>query len=123
MSELDRRAAQPALAPRRTAQSSLFQLPGCAVKAETSDTHNPVRPSPSDRSVLWDSLTAAELRVVGLVAEGFTNGHIARRLHLSRYTVETHLKHVFTKLKVSSRAALAAEVARREVDVKRQDNT
>lgn len=114
MSERDRRAAHPALVTRQTVQSSMLQLPGCAT-AQTNDTQNPDRPSVSDRPALWDSLTAAELRVVGLVAEGFTNGHIARRLHLSRYTVETHLKHVFIKLKVSSRAALAAEAARREV--------
>lgn len=63
----------------------------------------------------WDSLTPAELRVVVLVAEGLTNTHIAQRLFLSRYTVETHLKHVFVKLDLTSRAALAAETARRGV--------
>jgi DNA-binding CsgD family transcriptional regulator len=63
----------------------------------------------------WDSLTPAELRVVILVAEGLTNIRIAQRLCLSRYTVETHLKHVFIKLRVTSRAAVAAEAVRRGV--------
>ena len=63
----------------------------------------------------WDSLTPAELRVVVLVAEGLTNVSIAQRLCLSRYTVETHLKHVFIKLRVTSRVALAAEAVRRGV--------
>jgi DNA-binding CsgD family transcriptional regulator len=61
----------------------------------------------------WDSLTPAELKVVALVAEGLTNKQIAGALHLSRFTVETHLKHVFSKLGLSSRAALAAHTARR----------
>lgn len=63
----------------------------------------------------WDNLTPAELRVVRLVAEGMANKDIARALHLSRFTVETHLKHVFVKLDLSSRAALAVHVVRREM--------
>jgi len=61
----------------------------------------------------WASLTATELQVAGLAAEGLTNPQIARRLYISRYTVETHLKHVFAKLSMTSRVQLAAEVARR----------
>jgi DNA-binding CsgD family transcriptional regulator len=61
----------------------------------------------------WDSLTPAELKVIGLVAEGLTNKQIAAALYLSRFTVETHLKHIFGKLGLSSRAALAAHTIRR----------
>ena len=61
----------------------------------------------------WPSLTEAELPVVRLAAEGRTNAEIAARLCLSRYTVETHLKHVFAKLGVESRAELAALAAGR----------
>jgi DNA-binding CsgD family transcriptional regulator len=56
----------------------------------------------------WEALTGAERRVAHLVAEGLTNREVAERLFLSRYTVETHLKHVFAKVGVSSRAELAA---------------
>jgi DNA-binding CsgD family transcriptional regulator len=60
----------------------------------------------------WDALTATELTVVRLAAQGLSNPEIAARLFISRYTVETHLKHVFHKLGISSRVALANEVAR-----------
>ena len=56
----------------------------------------------------WEALTNAERRVAQLVAEGLANREVAERLYVSRYTVETHLKHVFAKLGVSSRAELAA---------------
>jgi pimeloyl-ACP methyl ester carboxylesterase/DNA-binding CsgD family transcriptional regulator len=67
----------------------------------------PLRPA-----VGWPSLTDAELPVVRLAGQGLTNMQIAARLFLSRYTVETHLKHAFAKLGVESRAELAALVAR-----------
>jgi DNA-binding NarL/FixJ family response regulator len=46
--------------------------------------------------------------VAQLVAAGHTNRQIATQLHITENTVETHLKRIFTKLKVSSRAAVAA---------------
>jgi pimeloyl-ACP methyl ester carboxylesterase/DNA-binding CsgD family transcriptional regulator len=63
---------------------------------------------PPRPAVGWPSLTEAELPVVRLAAAGHTNADIAARLCLSRYTVETHLKHVFAKLGVESRTELAA---------------
>jgi pimeloyl-ACP methyl ester carboxylesterase/DNA-binding CsgD family transcriptional regulator len=60
----------------------------------------------------WEALTDAERRVAELVAGGLANREVAERLFLSRYTVETHLKHVFAKLGVSSRAELAAVAPR-----------
>ena len=55
----------------------------------------------------WESLTATERAVSLLVAEGLTNGAVARRLYISPHTVNTHLRHVFAKLGVSNRVALA----------------
>lgn len=61
----------------------------------------------------WQSLTPTERTVVALVADGLSNPQIGERLFISRRTVQTHLAHVFAKLGISSRAQLAAEVARR----------
>ncbi len=58
----------------------------------------------------WESLTTTEQAVSQLVAEGLTNGAVARRLYISPHTVNTHLRHVFAKLGVPNRVALAAVV-------------
>jgi len=61
----------------------------------------------------WATLSRAERNVVELLTRGLTNARIAEQLSISRYTVETHLKHVFAKLGASTRAEVAAEAARR----------
>ena len=63
----------------------------------------PERAAPSG----WDDLTDSEIRVVRLVAQGMTNRGAAAELHLSRHTVDSHLRHSFAKLGVSNRVALS----------------
>jgi DNA-binding CsgD family transcriptional regulator len=58
-------------------------------------------------------LTSRELEVARLVMAGKSNRAIAAELFLSEKTVESHLSNVFTKLGVSSRAAVAGVLARR----------
>lgn len=53
-------------------------------------------------------LSAREVEVLGLVAEGCTNKEIGDELGVSAKTVSRHLSNIFTKLGVSSRAAAAA---------------
>ena len=69
------------------------------------------RPMPSTFG--WESLTSSELEVVDLVADGLSNPRVAERLHLSRHTVETHLRHIYAKLAISTRVELTAEAVRR----------
>jgi DNA-binding CsgD family transcriptional regulator len=74
---------------------------------------HPAPRGPRDRPTHgWESLTATERSVSRLVAEGLTNGAVARRLYMSPHTVNTHLRHVFAKLDVPNRVALAAVVHR-----------
>ena len=53
-------------------------------------------------------LTRREREVLSLLAEGLTNAGIAERLHVSLNTIASHLKNVYPKLHVSSRAQAAA---------------
>ncbi|MFI9559302.1 helix-turn-helix transcriptional regulator [Nonomuraea endophytica] len=57
-------------------------------------------------------LTARELEVLGLVAEGLSNRQIAERLFISARTSGVHVSNIMAKLAVSSRVEAAA-VARR----------
>jgi DNA-binding CsgD family transcriptional regulator len=61
----------------------------------------------------WNSLTPTELDVVRLVASGLTNKEVARELLMGAETVKTHLSHVYDKLGVRTRAALASEFTSR----------
>jgi DNA-binding CsgD family transcriptional regulator len=53
-----------------------------------------------------DALTASELRVAKLAAEGATNREIAQALFVTLRTVETHLTHAYRKLDIGSRAQI-----------------
>ncbi|RKR90392.1 regulatory LuxR family protein [Micromonospora pisi] len=69
---------------------------------------------PAAATTGWTSLTEAELRVVRLVAQGMSNRATAARLFLSPHTVDTHLRHAFAKLGVSSRVELTRRVLEHE---------
>jgi DNA-binding NarL/FixJ family response regulator len=60
----------------------------------------------------WDSLTDSELKVVTLITQGATNRDVATQLHLSPYTVKTHVRNAFAKLGINSRAELTRFVRR-----------
>jgi DNA-binding CsgD family transcriptional regulator len=57
------------------------------------------------------SLTPSELRVARLAASGATNRDIAQELYVTLPTVETHLRHVFQKLDLTSRQQIADALA------------
>ena len=57
----------------------------------------------------WNSLTPSEQRVVELAAEGHTTRQIGDRLHISSFTVGSHLRHVYQKLGINSRVQLTTE--------------
>lgn len=65
----------------------------------------PAKPDPAGT----DQLSARELEILALVAEGFANKEIASRLHISSATVRTHLMHIYEKLHVHCRTEAAAK--------------
>ncbi|PJI30490.1 response regulator [Acinetobacter pseudolwoffii] len=50
-----------------------------------------------------ETLTHREQEILSLVAQGLSNREIAEQLCVSRYTVESHIKHIYRKLSVSRR--------------------
>jgi DNA-binding CsgD family transcriptional regulator len=63
------------------------------------------------RAKATEGLTPAQTRVAELVAAGSTNAEIARELHMSLRTVESHLTRVYREHGVTSRSQLAAALA------------
>jgi len=56
------------------------------------------------------SLSPRELAIAQLIAKGVPNKGIGEILEISQWTVATHLRRIFAKLDVTSRAAMVARV-------------
>jgi DNA-binding CsgD family transcriptional regulator len=56
----------------------------------------------------WQMLTAREVEVLRLVADGATTSEVAARLEISPATARTHVENMRTKLGVATRAGLVA---------------
>jgi DNA-binding NarL/FixJ family response regulator len=61
-----------------------------------------------------DLLARREADVARLVADGLTNKQIGARLFISERTVDSHVRSILTKLGFSSRAQVAAWMARED---------
>jgi DNA-binding CsgD family transcriptional regulator/tetratricopeptide (TPR) repeat protein len=62
----------------------------------------------------WESLSRSEGNVVVLVTRGMTNREVAEQLFISPHTVNSHLRHIFTKLDIQSRVELTRIAAEHE---------
>lgn len=63
-------------------------------------------------AILLDPLTRKEIRVLQLLAEGYSNGAMAEKLFVSDSTVRTHLRNINTKLNAHSRTQAVAAARR-----------
>jgi len=63
----------------------------------------------------YGALSPREQEIARMVGAGYPNKTIAARLGISSWTVSTHLRRMFAKLGVNSRAALVARVLEEEL--------
>ena len=83
-------------------------MPAMAVTA-LRNAQTALPPDPANR----DELTSRQQRVLTLLAEGFSNKHIARDLDISEITVKAHVSAILKKLGVANRVQAALEARRR----------
>ena len=62
----------------------------------------------ADRGKNVRLLTERERQIIRLVSEGLSNKEIAHKLNISKGTIKVHLHHIFEKLAIKHRTALAA---------------
>ncbi|RZS30937.1 LuxR family two component transcriptional regulator [Corticibacter populi] len=70
-------------------------------------------PSPAASEAPANPLSRREYEILRLVADGLTNQEISDKTHISRHTVECHIKHIYRKLAVSSRTRALSEARSR----------
>jgi DNA-binding NarL/FixJ family response regulator len=95
----------------------LVPLEQPATAVERSPLKSPMRPD----SGVTTLLTARELQIVCLVAAGLVNKQIAAELSISEWTVSTHLRRIFVKLSVDTRAAMVARCFERPSELEAVD--
>jgi two-component system, NarL family, response regulator NreC len=94
--------AELALAVRAAARGQEYVSPTLAARLDALN-----------RSLTEHRLTPREVEVLRLIALGHTSVEIARQLHLSPRTVETHRAHIHRKLGLATRAQLVRYALRR----------
>ncbi|WP_031485947.1 helix-turn-helix transcriptional regulator [Streptomyces bicolor] len=90
-----------------------FGAPHCAAQARTElrALGAPASSTPNTTDHPTTRLTAQQLLVARMAAEGATNREIAARLALSPRTIDHHLRGVFTRLGIRSRIELVRLIA------------
>jgi len=69
----------------------------------------------SKSDVVPFDLSPAELRILEHVTDGKTNKEIAEEVFLSPWTVKTHIKNIYKKMHVNSRAAAVKLALKRNI--------
>ena len=115
-----RRVSASARPPSSRARPRTFEECGALPRRDAADrelgklgrrVHRRTRAGKADGTGI-ETLTERELEVARLVVDRKTNAQIAAELFLSPKTVETHIRHLFQKLEVSSRVEVARVVER-----------
>lgn len=80
-------------------------MEGCRYRLVPADAPaNQTVPPPAPGNI--EPLTPRETQIARLVADGYVNKEIASKLSISEWTVSTHMRRIFAKLGVETRAAM-----------------
>jgi DNA-binding NarL/FixJ family response regulator len=89
-------------------------LMDCVRRVHRGDTCVPVHLAAKlAQRVSGESLSQREIDVLKLIADGKSNKEIGSALFISEGTVKSHLKRIFTKMRVISRTEAVANATRR----------
>jgi NarL family two-component system response regulator LiaR len=82
----------------------IFTTVGIYLGLKWTRPRNVAEPFVADAGKLRDvGLTARELEILGLIAQGLSNREIGEKLFVSENTVKTHASRLFEKMEVSRR--------------------
>ena len=102
---------RPAPFPFPVERSGAGGAAAVPVEVPTGSTLNGTDGGMDRRPPSLPVLTAREVAVLQLAAEGFTNAQIGARLYLSRHTVKEHLSHAMRKLGATNRLRAITEAS------------
>jgi LuxR family maltose regulon positive regulatory protein len=105
------RSAAERLGATRLVQLALAADDARASQAVANHPLSSNRPSPPAKAAVH-ALSAREMEVLALVAQGVTNQEIGARLCISAFTVKRHIANILNKLNLPTRAAAAAFAVR-----------
>ena len=104
--QLGEQAFATAWAEGRTmSPEQALAAPGQVTLSASTKEERPSSPTTTSPPPYPDGLTAREVEVLRVVAQGLTNEQVAERLIISPRTVDTHLTSIYSKIGVSSRVA------------------
>ena len=99
----------------RRDRSTRFNSEGSTLRSVVAAAGSNDRDIPAGAGIQWESrggydrvseaLTARERDVLAMISQGRSNKDIARTLKISPETVKSHVKNIFLKLAVGTRAA------------------
>ena len=98
--------------------STKAPLPG---HSPVSSVATPIVSPPRPATPAFAELTRRETQIVELIAGGACNKQVAAQLAISEWTVGTHLRRIFVKLSVRSRAAMVYRYAMSRGEPERGD--
>jgi DNA-binding CsgD family transcriptional regulator len=102
------------LAAPRSPEPAVEPMPGASSSDQPMEPVEPMEPIVIHRPRLEDlPLSARQLEVSRLVADGLTNAAVGEQLGISTRTVTSHLDHIYVRLEINSRAALTRWIVER----------